>query len=116
MKNISILMGVGLFCALMLPASSQAAEGCTKASNYQEEGGLSGWPKRVKSSANKTLRDGYANGTCLWLKGQHSGGTTPSGAPDNTHVTVTAKSGGVACHVFKKSSTNTSPYFTTTCF
>ena len=116
MKKKWMLACAGALFAMFLPAIGQAATGCSKAPNYQAEGGLSGWSNRVKNSANQALRDGYDKGTCLWLKGQHSGGMTPPGAPNNTHVTVTPKNGGVACHVFKKSSTNKSPYFPTTCF
>ncbi|OKH90206.1 hypothetical protein [Thalassospira sp. TSL5-1] len=116
MKNERILACFGLLFAMFLPITVQAADGCTKAPNYKQEGGLAGWPNRVVNSENKALRDGFAAGTCLYLKGQHSSGATPPGAPNNQHVTVTPRNGGVACHVFKKSSLNTSQYFPTTCF
>ncbi|MBA4205775.1 hypothetical protein [Pannonibacter phragmitetus] len=110
MKTLTLaaLAGIGLFA---LTDASFAA--CTYSRNYEAEGGMSGWPARVANSADATLRAAYANGTCVYLKGQHNGGMAPAGTPSNQHVTV---SNGVrVCHVFKKSSTNRNQYFPTTC-
>lgn len=96
-----ILSGVwvALSC-FMLPGWALAA--CQLATNYEQEGGLSGWPVRVANSADEKLKTDFANGTCRYRKGQHSGGITPGNAPNNDHITV-IRSDSVQCHVFKKS-------------
>lgn len=105
---LGALASIGLFA---LTDASFAA--CTFAKNYQAEGGLSGWTTRVENSDDATLRTAYANGTCVYIKGQHDGGMAPAGTPSNQHVTVS--NGVKTCHVFKKSSTNRNQYFPTTC-
>ncbi|WP_155122934.1 hypothetical protein [Burkholderia ubonensis] len=96
-----------------LTGHAQAA-GC-QYSNYQKEGGLKGWPARVRNSSDAELRSAYEKGDCYYLKGQHGGGTVPPGAASDKHVTVSRN--GVACHVFTKSSSlPPGAYYPTTCF
>jgi hypothetical protein len=99
-------------CCFSLPGQAFAA--CATVHNYEQEGGLSGWPARVEESSDATLRTAYTQGTCNYLKGEHGGGTVPAGAASDRHVTVLR--GSVTCHVFKKLSTSTAEYFPTTCF
>ncbi|HEV3106814.1 MAG TPA: hypothetical protein VGZ01_14100, partial [Trinickia sp.] len=111
MSQRSLLKCLFVMLSFFLLAG-QAYAACDKANDYEEEGGLSGWPTRVENSADATLRAAYANGTCKYIKGAHRGGSIPDGAPDDLHVTV--RRNGVSCHVFKKSST--AQYYPTTCF
>ena len=104
-------MWAALSC-FSLPGQALAA--CATAHNYEQEGGLSGWPARVERSSDATLRTAYAHGTCSYRKGEHGGGTVPAGAASDRHVTVLR--GNLACHVFKKLSTSSTDYNPTTCF
>jgi len=84
--------------------TEQALAACKFASNYEKEGGISGWPTRVENSADAKLRTAFQNGTCEYRKGEHGGGMVPPGAPSDKHVTVKITSEGPQCHVFKKQS------------
>ncbi|MCC9620988.1 hypothetical protein LPB41_04715 [Thalassospira sp. MA62] len=111
-----ILGTLCVIAGLVSLGGAASAAGCTQSSNYSPEGGLSGWPTRVANSSNNALRAAYAAGTCVYLKGAHTGGTIPVGANGNLHVTVAISSGGKVCHVFRKVSTAPAgSYFPTTC-
>ncbi|KVA20701.1 hypothetical protein WI42_12350 [Burkholderia ubonensis] len=98
----------------VLTGHAQAA-GCQYPDYYESEGGLSGWPAKVKNSSDAKLRTAYENEDCYYLKGEHGGGTVPPGAASDKHVTVSRS--GVACHVFnKRSDLPPGAYNPTTCF
>ncbi|KVW31759.1 hypothetical protein [Burkholderia ubonensis] len=103
-----------MLSSFVLTGYAQAA-GCQYSAHYEREGGLSGWPARVQNSSDAKLRTAYENDTCYYLKGEHGSGTVPPGAASDKHVTVSRS--GVACHVFKKSSSlPPGSYNPTTCF
>ncbi len=101
-KAILVATFGGIFIAF---SASPSFAACSIGNNYQALGGLKGWNTRIENSENAALRTGYANGTCILIKGAHTGGTIPANALDSLHVTVAPKSGATACHVFRKKST-----------